>query len=63
PLYMFHQFEEYVYPSGFKKELNEILIHGKSDKEILTNKLVLIINIGFIWILNSLLIILAGISP
>ncbi len=62
PLYMFHQFEEYVYPGGFKEELNEMLTQGKSDKEVLTNKLVLTVNIGFIWILNSVLIILAGIS-
>ncbi len=62
PLYMFHQFEEYVYPGGFKEELNQILSKVQPNQEILTDKLVLIVNIGFVWILNLLLIILSEIS-
>jgi len=58
PLYMIHQFEEYVYPGGFKEELNKILLRGKVSREILTDKMVLIINIGFIWILTPVLIVL-----
>ena len=62
PLYMFHQFEEYVCPGGFKEELNRILSKNQPNQEILTNKLVLIVNIGFVWILNLVLIILSAIS-
>ncbi|MEJ2251134.1 MAG: HXXEE domain-containing protein [Candidatus Lokiarchaeota archaeon] len=62
PIYMFHQFEEYVYPGGFKDELNELLRKDESDQEVLTDKLVIFVNIGFIWILNPVLIILNAIS-
>ncbi len=62
PLYMIHQFEEYVYPGGFKEEINKILLRGKVSREILTDKMVLVINIGFIWILTPVLIILGNIS-
>lgn len=62
PLYMFHQFEEYVYPGGFKEELNKILVRGERSREILTDRMVLIINIGFIWILTPVLIVLGTIS-
>ena len=62
PLYMFHQFEEYVFPGGFKEELNQILGKAQPNQEILTNKLVLTVNIGFVWILNLALILLSAIS-
>jgi len=62
PLYMIHQFEEYVYPGGFKAEMNKILSREENTREILTDKMVLVINIGFIWILTPILIILGNIS-
>ena len=62
PLYMIHQFEEYIYPGGFKEQLNEILVKGERTGEILTDKMVLIINIGFIWILTPALIVLGAFS-
>ena len=58
PLYMVHQFEEYVYPGGFKEDLNKILTRGEGNQEILTDKIGLVVNIGFIWILTPVLIIL-----
>ncbi|MFX1476721.1 MAG: HXXEE domain-containing protein [Promethearchaeota archaeon] len=62
PLYMFHQFEEYVYPGGFKKELNKILSREEGFREILTDNIVLVVNVGFIWILTPILIVLNTIS-
>jgi len=62
PLYMIHQFEEYVYPGGFKEELNKILLRGNTHRDILTDKMVLIVNIGFIWILTPVLIVLGTFS-
>ena len=62
PLYMFHQFEEYVYPGRFKEELNKMLRRGDSSREILTNTMAFIVNIGFIWILTPVLIILGNFS-
>jgi hypothetical protein len=62
PLYMIHQFEEYVYPGGFKEELNKVLLNENSSSEILTDKAVLVVNIGFIWILTPVLIVLGVIS-
>ncbi|MFX1480284.1 MAG: HXXEE domain-containing protein [Promethearchaeota archaeon] len=62
PLYMFHQFEEYVYPGGFKEQLNKILNREKGSLEILTDKIVLVVNIGFIWVLTPILIVLNIIS-
>lgn len=62
PLYMIHQFEEYVYPGGFKEELNKVLLNENSSSEILTDKAVLVVNIGFIWILTPVLIVLGAIS-
>ncbi|MFX0012147.1 MAG: hypothetical protein ACFE9R_17675, partial [Candidatus Hermodarchaeota archaeon] len=62
PLYMIHQFEEYVYPGGFKEELNKLLTRGVGHREILTDKMGLVINIGFIWILTPVLIVLGKFS-
>jgi len=62
PLYMIHQFEEYVYPGGFKEELNKVLLNENSSSEILTDKAALVVNIGFIWILTPVLIVLGAIS-
>jgi hypothetical protein len=62
PLYMIHQFEEYVYPGGFKEEMNKILVREEKSPEILTERMVLVINVGFIWILTPILIVLGAIS-
>ena len=62
PLYMIHQFEEYVYPGGFKEELNKLLTRGEGHREILTDKIGLVVNIGFIWILTPVLIVLGTFS-
>ncbi len=62
PLYMIHQFEEYVYPGGFKEEMNKIFLRGENTREVLTDKMILIINIGLIWILTPVLIVLGNIS-
>jgi len=62
PLYMIHQFEEYVYPGGFKEELNKVLLKENVSSEILTDKAALVVNIGFIWILTPVLIVLGAIS-
>ena len=62
PLYMIHQFEEYVYPGGFKEELNKVLLNEKGSSEILTDKAALVVNIGFIWVLTPVLIVLGALS-
>lgn len=62
PLYMLHQFEEYVYPGGFKEELSKILSRGGTSQEILTDKMAFIVNIGFIWIMTPVLIVLGLLS-
>jgi hypothetical protein len=62
PLYMIHQFEEYVYPGGFKEELNKVLLNENSSSEILTDKAALVVNMGFIWILTPVLIVLGAFS-
>ena len=62
PLYMIHQFEEYVYPGGFKEELNKVLLKENVSSEILTDKAALVVNLGFIWILTPVLIVLGAIS-
>jgi hypothetical protein len=62
PMYMIHQFEEYVYPGGFQREINQILSIGDSTTEILTSKDTFFINIIFIWVLTPVLIILGYFS-
>jgi len=62
PLYMIHQFEEYVYPGGFITEMNKILSRGGPSREILTDKMAFIINIGFIWVMTPVLIVLGTLS-
>jgi hypothetical protein len=62
PLYMIHQVEEYIFPGGFKEEMNKILFRGNASREIITDKVILIINVGFIWILTPVLIVLGSIS-
>jgi hypothetical protein len=61
PLYMIHQFEEYVWPGGFEKEINQIFSKGGST-ETLTTKDAFFVNIILIWILTPILIILNYVS-
>ena len=42
--------------------MNEILNREKGSREILTDKIVLVVNIGFIWLLTPILIVLNAIS-
>ncbi|MFX1276040.1 MAG: HXXEE domain-containing protein [Promethearchaeota archaeon] len=62
PLYMIHQFEEYVYPGGFREDLNKILLKGDTSQMVLTEKIAFFVNIVFIWILTPVLIVLGSIS-
>lgn len=62
PLYMIHQFEEYVYPGGFKEDLNKILLGENASGEVLTEKRAFFINIVFIWSLTPVLITLGKIA-
>ncbi|HME50706.1 MAG TPA: HXXEE domain-containing protein [Candidatus Lokiarchaeia archaeon] len=49
PLYMLHQFEEYVYPGKFRETMNAILTHGKSEDVPLTENHAFVINVAFVW--------------
>ena len=49
PVYMFHQFEEYVYPGGFKERLNETLGSAGSDFP-LNDERSFWINVPFVWV-------------
>ena len=62
PLYMIHQFEEYVYPGGFREDLNKILLKGDTTQMVLTEQIAFFVNIVFIWILMPFLILLGIIS-
>ena len=62
PLYMFHQYEEYVFPGGFLEFMNSKVIAKESDEIALGNKTAFLINIGGIWILIPLFILLSTIS-
>ena len=62
PLYMIHQFEEYVYPGGFREDLNKMLLKEDTSEMILTEKLAFFVNIVFIWALTPILIVLKFIS-
>ncbi len=62
PLYMFHQYEEYVFPGGFLEFMNTKVIAKDSNEIELGNKIAFLINIGGIWILIPLLILLSAIS-
>ncbi|MHA1522219.1 MAG: HXXEE domain-containing protein [Promethearchaeota archaeon] len=57
PLYMFHQYEEYVFPGGFTDSLNKTLTRS-SEVRILTDKMAFFINIILIWIQTPLFVIL-----
>jgi hypothetical protein len=48
PVYMLHQFEEYVYPGGFKERLNETLGSGGSEFP-LNDERSFWINVPFVW--------------
>lgn len=49
PLYMLHQFEEYIYPGKFRETMNGILTHGKSKDGPLTENHTFVINVAFVW--------------
>ena len=49
PLYMLHQFEEYIYPGKFRETMNAMLTHGKSKNAPLTEIHAFVINVGFVW--------------
>jgi hypothetical protein len=49
PLYMMHQFEEYVYPGKFRQAMNSILTSGKSEEAPVTENQVFVINVVFVW--------------
>ena len=42
--------------------MNKVLLNENSSSEILTDKAALVVNIGFIWILTPVLIVLGAIS-
>jgi hypothetical protein len=60
PLYMFHQYEEYVFPGGFQKQINIILSKGNSTQEKITSRDTFIINMLFIWVASPILILLGN---
>lgn len=49
PVYMVHQFEEYVFPGGFKESLNQILGSASSDFPA-TDERVFWINVPLVWV-------------
>lgn len=49
PVYMIHQFEEYVWPGGFKKYLNINIIKSGSADNPLNDTRIFCINIGYVW--------------
>jgi hypothetical protein len=61
PLYMIHQFEEYIFPGGFEREINRILTKGV-PAEILTPKIAFFVNILLIWVLTPILVVLGYFS-
>jgi len=60
PLYMIHQFDEYVYPGGFKEFVNELQTKEKNSNFPLNDKNTFYINIVFIWILYPLLTVIGS---
>jgi hypothetical protein len=62
PLYMFHQYEEYVFPGGFQRELNSILLKDPSAEEKINSRDTFFINIIYIWVAGPVLIVLGLVS-
>ena len=62
PLYMFHQYEEYVFPGGFQRELNTILLKDPSVEEKINSRDTFLINILYIWVAGPVLIALGLVS-
>ncbi len=62
PLYMFHQYEEYVFPGGFQRELNTILLKDPSAEEKINSRDTFLINILYIWVAGPVLIALGLVS-
>lgn len=50
PLYLFHQTEEHYWPGGFKRFINERILHLPAGKETLTDIKIFWINILLVWI-------------
>ena len=50
PLYLVHQFEEYVWPGGFKDEVNNILMKRPSCDFPINDQRAFLVNILYIWI-------------
>ncbi len=62
---MFHEFEEYVLPGGFKYFINHKTVIGVSDssaKEPISDMVIIVINLG-LWIIFIIAALLAKISP
>lgn len=62
PLYMLHQVEEYVYPGGFKEELNKTLMKQTSPDYPLTDRVAFYVNVIGIWVGISLFNVLGYLS-
>lgn len=62
PIYLFHQFEEYIFPGGFKEQLNEMMMGKPNNNFPLNDKRVFFINVIGIWFLITLFNILGYFS-
>lgn len=64
PVYLIHEFEEHVWPGGFRQFINREVFHSKQEDSPLSNPAVFWINILAIWVLFPLGAILAqNVSP
>jgi hypothetical protein len=59
PIYLLHEFEEHVFPGGFKDFINGMLFKSKTPDFPLNSAGVFWINIPFIWIMFPLFAVLA----
>ncbi|MHA1499787.1 MAG: HXXEE domain-containing protein [Promethearchaeota archaeon] len=57
---MIHQFDEYVYPGGFKEFVNELQTKDKNSDFPLNDKNTFYINIMFIWLLYPVLTVIGS---
>jgi hypothetical protein len=51
PLLMLHQFEEHVYPGGFREWMNRVVLHSEDNQQPLSKKLSFIVNVPLAWVL------------
>ncbi|MFC1767879.1 HXXEE domain-containing protein [Candidatus Margulisiibacteriota bacterium] len=51
PVYMIHQFEEYVFPGGFKNELNQEVMKSSNSESPLNDKTAFWINVPIVWVI------------